>query len=123
MLRAVATIAAIAGGMVSFVLMLRSGHPPLFLIVLFTVWVLFPFAALIVAAARSTRWPVRTRTTLHLTTLVIAVASPALYAYAVLGSPATRPTPWFVLVPPVSCAVAIVVVAIAAFMASGSRLR
>jgi hypothetical protein len=119
-LRAVSLTAGVVGAIGSVALLLRSGHPPFFLVVLFSGWVAFPFAALVVADLLSTTWQARTRVALHTTTPVVAAASLLLYARAVAAMPAARPTPWFVMVPPVSCLVAVLAVAGAAFISRRS---
>lgn len=73
LLRGVALIATAIGAAASFVLMLRGGHPPLFLRVLFAGWVLSPFVALVVADNRARRWSVPARATLYGVMLVLAV--------------------------------------------------
>jgi len=120
MLRTFSLVAGIVGAVGSVLLLLSSGHPPVFLVVLFSGWVAFPFAALIVADLFSKRWHARTRAALHATTLVVAAASLLSYGRAIAGMPAARPTPWFVMVPPLSCLVAVLAVTGAAFMSRRS---
>ena len=115
-LRAVALIAVVAGAVGSVGLMLRAGHPPLFLRVLFVIWVLSPFVALTWANMVSKRWSVLTRSTLYCVTLVITLGSLAIY-----GNPALRPAGSanafvFVAVPPVSWLLMAIVVPIAALI-------
>ena len=75
LLRTVALIAVVAGAAGSIGLMLRAGHPPLLLRVLFAIWVLSPFVALLVADKVSKRWSVIIRATLHSVMLVLALSS------------------------------------------------
>ena len=65
LLRGLALVAVVAGAVGSLGLMLRAGHPPLFLRVLFAIWVLSPFVAFLVAHVVSKSWSVLTRATLH----------------------------------------------------------
>jgi len=123
MLRAVALVAGVVGAVGSVALLLQAGHPPFFLVVLFSGWVLFPFAALVAADLFSKAWHVRTRTTLHAATAIIAVATLVLYARAIANMPAARPTPWFVLVPPLSCLFAVVAVSASALSSRRSDGR
>lgn len=46
-LRAVGLVAVVVGAVASVLLMLRAGHPPLALRLLFAGWVLSPFVALV----------------------------------------------------------------------------
>jgi len=108
-----AALAAGAAGSLGFMLHAgrRTATPVLLLI--FAIWVLSPFALLAAAYARAKRWPVRTRTTLYWTTLLVAVASLAIYGIADIG-PLKRKTPVFVAVPPLSWAIPAIAVSIAA---------
>lgn len=92
-------VAVVAGAVGSLGLMLRAGHPPLFLRVLFAIWVLSPFMALLVAHWVSTRWPVLIRATLHSLMLIITVGSLAIYADVVFGPPRPKPASVFLVVP------------------------
>ena len=98
-LRGVALIAVVAGAAGSVGLMLRAGHPPLFLLVLFTGWVLSPFVAVVVADMASKRWSVLTRTTLHGVMLILTLGSLVCYGGLVSMPPGTRPAALFLLVP------------------------
>ena len=116
LLRAGALIAVVAGAAGSVGLMLRAGHPPLFLRVLFAIWVLSPFVVLLLADMISKRWSVITRATLHSVMLVITVSSLAIYAYVVLRPRTSTPTFVFVVVPPASWLLIAIVVPIAALI-------
>ncbi len=115
-LRAVSLSAVLAGAVGSLGLMLLAGHPPLLLRVLFAIWVLSPFMALLLADRVSKRWSVLTRATLYGVTLVITLGSLAIYGVAVLRPRTTTPTSLFVLVPPASWLLIAIVVPIAAFI-------
>jgi len=110
----VALIAVVAGATGSVGLMLRAGHPPLFLRVLFAIWVLSPFMALLLADMVSKRWSVITRATLHSVMLVITLSSLAIYGYVVLRPRESTPTFVFVVVPPASWMLIAIVVPMAA---------
>lgn len=103
LLRAVALLAVVAGAVGSLGFMLRAGRrTPRFLLVLFVIWVLSPFAALAWANIVSRRWSILAQETLYCVTLVVTLGSLAIYGGLVLppaGSPAAFV---FVLVPPVS---------------------
>ena len=99
LLRASALIAVVAGAAGSLGLMLWVGrNSPRVLLVLFFLWDLSPFVALLVAERASTRWAVPTRRTLFAVMLVIALASLAIYGTVVFVSPKT-PTATFLMVP------------------------
>ncbi len=121
-LRAAALIAVLTGAVVSVGLMLRAGHPPLFLRVLFVIWVLSPFVALLWADTVSKRWSTPTRATLYSVMLVVALGSLAIYGNDALRPRKAQPAFVYVLVPPASWLFAALVVPIAAVM-SGRRSR
>jgi hypothetical protein len=81
LLHVVALTALVAGALGSIGLMFWVGHgnPSRVLLVLFTIWDLSPFMALLLADMISKRWSVITRATLHIVMLVIALSSLALY--------------------------------------------
>ena len=122
-LRAVALSAVVVGSGGSVGLMLRGGHPPLFLRVLFTIWVLSPFMALLLANRVSKRWSARTRASLYGVMLAVTLGSLAIYGHAVLSSPRSRPTPVFVVVPPVSWLLIAIVVPLASRISGGLSRR
>jgi hypothetical protein len=110
-------IAMLAGaiGSVGFVFYYGRRNPSRLLIVLFAVWVLSPFAALLAADIKSARWPARARATLYGVMLVIAVGSLAAYAEAALGPPRGQGAFPFVIVPPLCWLLSGVAVSIAIF--------
>jgi hypothetical protein len=101
-LRAAALVAVAAGAAGSLGFMLIAGHPPLFLRVLFAIWVLSPFAALVAAHAVSTRWSRPTRSTLYSVMLAVALVSLSIYGAVALGPPRPQEAFVFVVVPPAS---------------------
>ena len=116
-LRAAAMVAMLAGaaGSVGFVFYYGRRNPSRLLIVLFAVWVLSPFVALLAADARSARWPARTRTVLYALMLVLAIGSLAAYANVTLGPSRPQGAFAFVIVPPLSWLVGGIAIAIALF--------
>lgn len=116
-LRAPAIIATVAGGVGSVALMFHAGkHPPRLLLVLFTLWVLSPFVALIVAFIMSKRWSSITRSTLYILMLVGAVVSVVIYADITVVAPMANPTRVFVIIPPASVVLITAVLAVAALI-------
>ena len=81
LLRAAALIAVVAGALGSVGLMLWVGHrnPSRILLVLFAIWDLSPFIALVLADIVSMRWSVLTRATLYGVMLILTLGSLAFY--------------------------------------------
>jgi uncharacterized membrane protein YoaK (UPF0700 family) len=121
-LHAVALPTMMVGAVASIVLMLRAGHPPVFLRVLFAIWVLSPFAALFMASMVSKRWSVITRTTLDIVMLVLTLISLAIYGYFVANPPRSTPAFVWVVVPVASWLLMTIVVPVAALV-SGTLSR
>ncbi len=116
-LRAMGQVAVWAGAAGSFALTLRAGrHAPRILVVLFTIWVLSPFGALLLTSVVSKRWSVLTRKTLYGVMLIVTLGSLAIYGSVVLGTSNRNPTPTLVLVPPASCLLIAIAISIAALM-------
>ena len=117
-LHAVALISMVVGAVGSLGITLWVGHrnPSPVLMVLFAVWVLSPFMALLLANRVSKRWPVITRTTLHSLMLVITLSSLALYGDVVLRPPRSTPAARFLLVPLGSWLLMTIVIPIAALI-------
>jgi hypothetical protein len=99
LLRGVALIAVVVGAAGSVSLMLRAGHPPLLLLVLFTGWVLSPFVALALADIASKRWSALTRATLYGVMLILTLGSLAFYGDIVSMPPGSKPAFVFLVVP------------------------
>jgi hypothetical protein len=113
LLRAVALIALTLGALGSFVLMLSVGHYSFsILMVLFTIWDLSPFLALIVVDFTSKHWPVFSRAALYGVMLIVAAGSVAIYGTVALKAPA-QPAFAFLMVPLGSWVLLIVVVLVA----------
>jgi hypothetical protein len=72
----------VSSAFISLALMVHRSGPrtSLALLLIMAAWVTGPFAALTAAVVVSKRWPARARTILHIVTLVIALAAPAVYA-------------------------------------------
>jgi hypothetical protein len=81
-LRAAARVILFIGAGTSLGLLLYAGrtNQHVWLTVLFVVWVLAPFAALIGAAKFANRWPVQSRALLYWVMLIVTLASVAVYA-------------------------------------------
>lgn len=108
-LRTIALVAVVIGAVASIGLLRHaSQRPPPFLAVLFVIWVAAPFALLAVANSLSQRWPVAVRKTLYFTTLVITVASIAIYFDDNVSHRTTHPGAVWVAVPPASVLLTVV---------------
>jgi hypothetical protein len=105
--------------------MLHAGHrnPSRLLLVLFALWVLSPFIALVLANMVSKRWSVLTRATLYTVMLVLTVGSLAIYGDVALGPPRTKAAFVFVVVPPASWLLIAIVVPIAALISGRPSRR
>ena len=124
LLRVAALIAVLAGAAASLGLMLHAGrrNDSRILLVLFAIWVLSPFMALVLANVVSKRWSVLTRATLYSLTLVLTLGSLAIYGDVALGPPRAKTAFVFVVVPPASFLLIAIVVPIAALI-SGKLSR
>jgi hypothetical protein len=94
-------IAVLVGAGGSIGLMLRVGHRnnSRILLVLFGIWVLSPFMAIVLANLVSKRWSVLTRTTLYIVMLVVTLGSLAIYADVAFGPPGRSPLSYSLLFP------------------------
>jgi hypothetical protein len=117
LLHGVALTAVVAGAVGSVGLMLWVGHrnPSRVLLLLFVIWDLAPFVAVILADMMSKRWSVITRATLHIVMLVLALTSLALYGDVVLR-PRPQPAFLFLVVPFGSWLLMTIVIPIAALV-------
>ena len=102
-LRTVALIVLLGGAISSLVLVLHAGrnNKSILLPVLFVVWVLSPFIALLVANIVSKPWAVPRRMTLYSLMLVLTLGSLIGYS-GILNPPGTKPAGVFLIVPLVS---------------------
>ena len=104
LLHTAALIAVLIGAAGSVGLTLHAGHrnPSRFLVVLFVIWVLSPFVALVLATFISKDWSVITRATFYSVMLLFSLASLAIYGRVALGPPRAKTAFVFVIVPPLS---------------------
>lgn len=117
-LRSAALLAMLAGAVGSVGLTLYAGrrNDSRILMVLFALWVLSPFMALILANAVSKRWSAHIRATLYSVTLVLTLGSLAIYGIVALGPPRGKAAFVFVVVPAASWLLIAIVVPIAALI-------
>ena len=119
MMRTASLVAIAVGAAGAVVFFVRAAdHPPPILIVLFIVWLISPFVLLGWMHVASTRWSASTQTALHGVTIVIALASLAIYGNLIAVTPAGSPKAApFVVVAPASWLVIATVVGAAAVLA------
>jgi hypothetical protein len=117
-LRTAALISLAAGAAGSVGSMLRAGHqnPSRVLVILFAIWVLSPFVALVFAILVSRDWSVLTRATLYSVVVFLTVSSLAIYADVAFGAPRTKTAFAFVAVPPASWLLIAITIPIAALI-------
>jgi hypothetical protein len=117
-LHAVAMIAVVIGAAGSTGLMLRVGHRnnSRILILLFGIWVLSPFLALVLGSVVAKGWSVVTRAALYSLMLVLTLGSLAVYGNIALGPPRAKPAFVFLVVPLASWLLIATVVPAAAFI-------
>jgi len=120
LLRTAALIAVPAGAVGSVGLMLLVGHrnPSGLLIVLFALWVLSPFMALVFANVLSRCWSVPIRATLYSVMLVITLGSLAIYGALAFGPLSAKAGFVFLVVPAASWLLIAPVVSIAALISA-----
>jgi hypothetical protein len=116
-LRAAALIAVLVGAVGSVGFLLRAGQrTPRLLLVLFVLWVLSPFMAVVLADVVSKRWSVLTRATLYCVMLVLTLGSLAIYGDDALRPRRAQAGFVFVVVPLASWLLIAIVVPIAALV-------
>jgi hypothetical protein len=120
LLRRAALIAALAGAAGSLGLTLRAGRRQnsRILLLLFTIWALSPFIALVAASLVSKRWSILTRATLYCVTLILTLGSLAVYGDVAFGYTTAKAGFVFLVVPLASWLLIAIVVPIAALISS-----
>jgi hypothetical protein len=113
-LHSAALIALSIGAVASIVFMFQVGGGSVILLAVFAVWVLAPLAALFGAEMYAKGWSSRSRTTLDVVALIVAVASPLVYGSVALGPPRPQPAFYFMVVPAASWLLMVVSLTIAA---------
>jgi hypothetical protein len=123
-LRVLALMALFAGAFESLRLTLHAGrnNESVLLILIFTVWVLSPFIALIVANVVSKRWQVSNRLILYFLTLILTAGSLLGY-YGELIPPGTKPAFAYLVVPLISWLLILTVIITTALLSRSMALR
>ena len=113
LLRIIALIVLYVGAIGSLVLMFNAGHnqKSIFLMMLFTGWVLSPFVGLFIAHMISKHWLSKTRLTIYLLILFITLASLIFYSGA-LKVPGAKPAFKFLIVPLISWVLILIIIPI-----------
>ena len=116
-LRSAALVAALFGsiGSVGLLRHAQQRTPPM-LVVLFVVWVAAPFVLLAVANLLSRRWSKHTNLTLYIVTLIVTIASLAIYVDDNIAHRTAKAAFVWVAVPPASVLVSVLAVGIAMVM-------
>jgi hypothetical protein len=101
LLRRVALVALLVGAAGSLGLMLRAGRRQnsRILLLLFAIWTLSPFIALVGANVVSRRWSILTRATLYIVMLVLTLGSLAVYGEVAFGYATAKVGFVFLVVP------------------------
>lgn len=117
-LRDVSLFLVIAGAAGSVALILRAGQrTPLFLLILFIIWVLSPFAGLLWTNVVSKRWSFLTRVALYCVTLIVTLGSLAMYSELIVVRPVGSANAFvWVVVPPVTWGLTTIIMALVAFL-------
>jgi hypothetical protein len=116
-LRRISLVVTCVGGVGSlFLFNLARQEPPLLIVVLFTIWVISPFLALVLCNLRSTRWSSPARLTLYIVSLIVSAVSLIVYTRDVMWPPATTPAFVWVLIPPLTGGLAVLSVTTAALV-------
>ena len=124
-LRTAALIVSVTGAIGSLGFMLRVGsrNPSRLLLLVFAIWVLSPFAALILTHTASKRWAGLTRAALYSLMLVLPLVSLTLYGDVALGAPRPTPALRFLVVPGASWLLIATLLPIAALLSGKSPRR
>ena len=114
-LRGAALIAVVTGAGASLAFMLRAGHRQnsRILLLLFGIWVLFPFITAVWAYVFSNRWTVVVRVPLYVVMLVVTLASVPIYGSVAFGHVRAKVGFVFLVVPLISWLVIAIALAIA----------
>jgi hypothetical protein len=120
-----ALIAALAGAAGSLGLMFRAGRRQnsILLLLIFAIWVLSPFVALVRANMVSERWSILSRSMLCSVTLVVTLGSLTIYGEVAFGYATAKVGFVFLVVPLASWLVTAIVVVIAVFISGKSSRR
>lgn len=123
--RGAALTLVLAGAAGSLGLMFRAGHRQnsRILLLLFAIWVLSPFMALVLAHAVSKRWSVTTRATLYSVMLVLTLASLAIYGDVAFGHSTVKVGFVFLAVPFASWLLMVIVLPVAVLSGKLSNRR
>lgn len=116
-LRLTALFVMLTGALASLGLMFYIGRrqPSWILIVLFTGWVLGPYAGLLIADRASGRWSPVARLALYCVMLVSTIGSVAIYAFVAPSRP--QPAFYFLVVPVATWLLAAIVIPTTALLA------
>jgi len=117
-LRRAALLVMLTGALASLSLMYYVGRrqSSWILMVLFTGWVLGPYAGLLIADRASNRWSSLARLALYSVMLASTIGSVAIYAFVALGPPRPKPAFYFLAVPVATWLLAAIVIPMTALL-------
>jgi cation transport ATPase len=122
-LRLTARVALALGAFGSIALWIHAAqHPPPIIIAGFVVWVLSPFVLLGAAHVLSKRWAHSTQSALYAVTVLISIASIAVYADDAVAHRTAHPAFVYVAIAPVSWVVSVVAIGFGAWLAKRKQV-
>ncbi len=115
LLRTLALVVMLVGAALSLGLVLYTGrhNHSILLLAIFVVWVLSPFAGLLVASLVSKNWLVPVRVTIYISMIVLTLGSVVSYGSTWIKSP-EKPAFVFLIIPLISLLLIAIAIAIAA---------
>lgn len=124
-LRTVASIAVLAGAVISVGFLVRATgrNPSQLLVVLMAIWVVSPFVALLWANLVSKPWSAPVRVSLYGVMLLVSLASLTIYSADALWPRSSQAAFVFIAVPPASWLLSAIAVSLAAFTSRRTSRR
>ena len=101
-LASLVSVALGAVGSLAFMFHVGRHNPSAILLILFTLWVVAPFAAMVSVPGLFKKWSIGGRAWFHFFTILVALGSSGIYADVAFGAPRPQPAFMFLVVPFVS---------------------
>jgi hypothetical protein len=123
-LRAIATVVVLIAAVASLIMVIRAGrhNRSVLLPILFILWVISPFAALLIANRISKPWSPHTRITLYWLMLIISMGCLVGYC-GLLSPPGTKPAFVFLITPAMAWLLIVTAIPIAAAVSRRKQRR
>ena len=115
------SVALGAVGSLAFMFSVGRHNPSAILMILFTLWVVAPFAAMVTAPMLFKKWSVGGRTWFDFFTIIVALGSSGIYGDVAFGTPRPQPAFMFLVVPFVSLFVIGAALLVASFVSRPSH--